>query len=244
MNGVINLTKIIDKYLLFNLLKKIYISYLRRKNKNFLKKFKNKEIILSNKKNNHLNDLCNIYGTDKNYPHSYTNYYHKEFDQIRDQVSLIFEMGIGSNDISIPHNIGKNGKSGASLYVWSQYFKNSIVFGGDIDKKTFINLDRIKSYYVDQNDQNSIRDMWDNINEINFDIIIDDGHHALEPGVTFFKNSFYKLKKNGLYIIEDVHIAYLDKLVEKLKEHNPKIILFENNNNLDDNNLVVFKKID
>ena len=153
-------------------------------------------------------------------------------------------MGIGSNDISIPHNIGKNGKSGASLYVWSQYFKNSIVYGGDIDKKTFINSDRIKSYYVDQNDQCSIKDMWDNINEINFDIIIDDGHHALEPGIMFLKNSFDKLKKNGLYIIEDVHIAYLDKLVEKIKEYNPKIIIFDNNNNLYDNNLVVLKKND
>jgi len=244
MDDIINLIKKIDKYLFLNLLKKIYISYLRKKNKNFLSRYKNKEIVLSNKNNNYLDYLCTIYGTDKNYPHSYTDYYYKEFNQIKDQVTLVFEMGIGSNDISIPFNIGKNGKSGASLYVWSQYFKNSIVYGGDIDKKTLINSNRIKSYYVDQNDQSSIKDMWNNINKINFDIIIDDGNHAIEAGVMFFKNSFDRLKKNGQYIIEDVHIAYLDKLVERLKDYNPKIILFENNNNLDDNNLVVFKKID
>ena len=243
MNSIKNLIKKIDKYLIFNLLKKIYNFYLIKRNKNFLRRFKNKEIIILKKNNNHLANLCNKYGTDKVYPHSYTDYYHREFNQIKDQVSLIFEMGIGSNDLSIPHNMGINGKSGASLYVWSQYFKNSTVYGGDIDKKTFINSDRIKSYYVDQNDQSSIKDMWNNINATNFDIIIDDGHHALKPGIMFFRNSFHKLKKNGQYIIEDVHISYLGKLVEKLKEYNPKIILFENNNNLNDNNLVVFKKI-
>ena len=205
--------------------------------------FKNKELIISRKNDNYLKDLCKVYGTDKGYPHNYADYYYQEFNQTKNQINLIFELGIGSNDLSIPHNIGKNGNSGASLHVWSKYFKNSTVYGGDIDKSTFINTNRIKSFYVDQNDQDSINNMWSHIKETNFDIIIDDGHHALESAVKLFQNSFNKLKKNGLYIIEDVHISYLSKLVETLNKYDPKVILFENNNNLDDDNLVVFKKI-
>lgn len=39
----------------------------------------------------------------------------------------------------------------------------------------------------------------------NFDIIIDDGLHTTDANVNLFLNSFNKLKKNGIYIIEDVY---------------------------------------
>ena len=59
--------------------------------------------------------------------------------------------------------------------------------------------------------------MWQDINKDSFDLIIDDGLHTFDASVTFFDNSFSKLKKTGVYIIEDVHFAYLNKLATRLK---------------------------
>jgi hypothetical protein len=63
---------------------------------------------------------------------------------------------------------------------------------------------RIKTFYVDQLDGNSIKSMWENIGVKEFDIIIDDGLHEPEAIYNFFINSFHKLKKNGIFVIEDV----------------------------------------
>ena len=41
--------------------------------------------------------------------------------------------------------------------------------------------------------------MWSKINYNNFDLIIDDGLHTHDAAVTFFLNSFEKLKKDGIY---------------------------------------------
>ena len=83
--------------------------------------------------------------------------------------------------------------------------------------------------------------MWKNINLNNFDLIIDDGNHSYEAAVSLFFNSFDKLKSGGLYIIEDVHIAYLIKLANKLKDYNPNIISSNRKNNIDDYLFIIRK---
>ena len=83
--------------------------------------------------------------------------------------------------------------------------------------------------------------MWNNINIDGFDIIIDDGMHTLSASSNFFLNSFSKLKKKGIYIIEDVHTAYLIDLVKKLNSYKPKIIALTNKKNIDDYLLIIEK---
>jgi hypothetical protein len=135
------------------------------------------------------------------------------------------------------------GKPGASLRVWRDYFINSLIYGADIDKDILFEEDRIKTYYVDQLNEYSIKEMWSNINKSNFDIIFDDGLHTFEAGMTMFINSFDKLRKNGIYIIEDVNFVYLKKLAESLSKYNPEIIAL-NDNNIErgDNNLILIRK--
>ena len=67
--------------------------------------------------------------------------------------------------------------------------------------------------------------------------------------ITF--DSFEKLKKGGIYIIEDVDLKYLNELKNNLKEFNPEIIILSNKyfdqnifnkQNLNDNNLIVIRK--
>ena len=67
--------------------------------------------------------------------------------------------------------------------------------------------------------------------------------HNYEAGITLFENSFEKLRKNGIYIIEDVSNKYLFQLIESLKSHNPEVeILKSNLNNRNDNNLICIRK--
>lgn len=171
-----------------------------------------------NKSNsNLLSNLSKKYGSDKGSPHTndsgpfywnyhtYTDFYSIIFENIRDKSLNIFECGIGSNDESIKSNMTSSGIPGASLRMWKEYFPNSNIYGADIDKKILFNEERIKTFFIDQTLKQSILDMWSNIPEM-IDIIIDDGLHEFYAGVTLYENSIHKLKKDGIYIIEDVHV--------------------------------------
>ena len=86
--------------------------------------------------------------------------------------------------------------------------------------------------------------MWNNININNFDIIIDDGLHTYDSMVNFFYNSYDKLKKNGIYIMEDVHGLYAERLFDELKNFYPEMIILERENIVSaDNNILIIRKI-
>jgi len=206
-------------------------------------------------KKNTISELCFKHGSDKGYldffsktpyiwkPRNYAEFYFKLFDHCKDQIRLVFECGIGSNNPNIESNMTSGGKPGASLRVWKDYFTNAEIYGADVDKDILFTEDRIKTFEVDQTKKDSIEKMWQQINKRDFDIIIDDGLHNYEAGITLFENSFEKLRKNGIYIIEDVSNKYLFQLIESLKSHNPEVeILKSNLNNRNDNNLICIRK--
>ncbi len=92
---------------------------------------------------------------------------------------------------------------------------------------------------------NSIRKMWSQINK-KIDIFIDDGFHSFEANTNLFKSSFKFLKKNGFYIIEDIHRKptnikkFYKFFIEK--KLNFKIIDLYHKNNVNDNCLIIIKK--
>jgi hypothetical protein len=104
--------------------------------------------------------------------------------------------------------MGPNGKPGASLRGWADFFPNSSIFWADIDRNILFDTERIKTFYCNQLDKWDIFNLWSNseLNE-NFDIIIEDGLHTPEANITFFENSIHKLNPGGFYIIEDVYIV-------------------------------------
>jgi len=237
----------IDEKYFFNLLR--FINF-------FLKKFKI-HIFLNNRKkfffntsylnynNNIFTKLCDKYMTDKGSishnqkftwyggPHSYSNYYFSIFNHFKDDVKLLFECGLGLT------------KTGASLRVWRDYFKNAQIYGADINKNILFQENRIKTFYVDQLNTPSIELMWKEIGIQNFDIIIDDGRHTTDANINLFINSFDKLKKNGIYIIEDVDSKEFNNIMKKLEKFNPELIVL-GRNNLNcpgDNNLLIIRNI-
>ena len=103
--------------------------------------------------------------------------------------------------------MGINGKPGASLRVWREYFKNAQIFGADIDKEILFKENRIETYYVDQLNRDSIKNMWKEINKNNFDLIIDDGLHNYDAGKNLFLESFHNtstgfipVRKQDMYV--------------------------------------------
>jgi SAM-dependent methyltransferase len=151
--------------------------------------------------------------------HNYTTFYYSIFKELREKKLRIFELGLGTNNINIPSNMGINGRPGASLYGWNEFFPNSDIFGADIDKDILFNTDRIKTFYCDQTNPYIIKYMWNQPELIeNFDIIIEDGLHAFSANVCFFENSIHKLKPNGYFIIEDISNADELLFINKIKE--------------------------
>lgn len=174
----------------------------------------------------HLSDkgygLCNDFIINNGYPpnfvcHNYTYFYNNLFKDYRNVPINMFEMGVG-----VPLCMGS---WAGSLKGWKEYFSNSFIFSADIDKNYLYKDDRITSLYVNQEESESIKELWQNLSNESFDLIIDDGPHTYTSNILFFKESFYKLKDKGLYIIEDIHLDFIDILYND-------IIDFCNNNDI------------
>ena len=142
-------------------------------------------------------DMCKLFldnGSDKSSWHNYTTLYDILFSDFIGKNINFFELGLGTNNTSIPSNMGKDGTPGASLYAFREYFKNANICGADIDDKILFEDDGIWTFYVDQTDPDAIKNLWDCFEDTQFDVIIDDGLHAFYANKIFFEESFHMLK--------------------------------------------------
>jgi hypothetical protein len=181
---------------------------------------------LDHKTSDKLSQIMSQYGSDKGWGlclkyiensnnlapngvcHNYTFFYNKLFEKYRENQISIFEMGVGVPSCMVSW--------AGSLLGWQEYFSNSKIFSADFDKNYLYNKDRIKSFYVDQENETSIINLWSQLTNETFDLIIDDGPHTFSSNFLFFIHSFYKLKNGGIYIIEDVNLDFIDKLYNDL----------------------------
>jgi hypothetical protein len=149
--------------------------------------------------------LMSSYGSDKAAPlHNYTILYDHLFSQFRTHRLCIFELGIGTTKIGAPSTMGPSGRPGASLRAWREYFDSAIIYGADIDRDVLFAEDRIQTLWVDQTSPDAIRAMWQQLDTVFFDLIIDDGLHNASANLSFFMESVQRIKSGGLYVIEDI----------------------------------------
>ena len=230
------------------------MKYIREKLRNlkykikFLGKKKNVSFsYLSNSKNNkQLTDLMNLFGSDKggrNNHHNFASYYSEIFFHKRNDIKNFLEIGLGTNDTSVLSNMGSNGIPLASLRAWRDYFKNANIYGADIDKNILKNEDRIETFYVDQTDPITIKEMFKNIGKKKFDIILEDGLHEYNANICFFENAIEYLEPNGTYIIEDVYYKDQDKFIKYFenKKYNFSIVDIFHEKNIANNCLIIIK---
>tara|TARA_Y100000591_G_C21625908_1_gene590252 strand:- start:11 stop:724 length:714 start_codon:yes stop_codon:yes gene_type:complete len=194
-----------------------------------------------------LTNLMNKYGSDKgglNNHHNYAEYYSFLFEHKRKDIKNLLEIGLGTNDVSLASNMGEKGVPLASLRAWKEYFPNAEIIGADIDKKILKNEDRIKTFYVDQTNPASIKEMFDKIGIEKYDIILEDGLHEFNANICFFENSIKYLSKNGTYIIEDIYFKDQEKFINYFENlnYNFSIIDIYHKTNIANNCLILITK--
>lgn len=123
-------------------------------------------------------------GGDKGTGHSYIEVYEELFKDLKEPVKLL-EIGVNYAE---------------SMKLWYEYFhKDSELYGCDIVHNNLIFND-FKFILEDASSPNLANKFEDEY----FDIIIDDGSHHIVHQVMSAANLLPKLKKGGLYIIEDI----------------------------------------
>jgi hypothetical protein len=212
--------------------------------------------VFYHKKSTEFNKLCEKYGTDKGSlnleekpypwnPHTYADYYEDKFLETRINFKNIFECGIGSNNSKYESNMSPSGIPGASLRVLRDFFPNAQIYGADIDPECVFEEERIKTGVMDQLNQSSIKKYFSSIDQVEFDLIIDDGLHTFEAAACLFENSIGYLKDGCHYIIEDVYLKDLKKFHDFFLDLNYDfnlVVLRRPDHEIADNNLIVVRK--
>ena len=122
--------------------------------------------------------------------HGYSNFYQKYFENLKLNNLNILEIG------------SYHGNASAALFF---YFKNSKFFAADIYPDLFrYKSNRIKNFYVNSSDENSIQENIIDKFSNNFDIIIEDAGHSLKDQIISLFMLFKKLNSKGLFIIEEL----------------------------------------
>ena len=150
---------------------------------------------------------------------NYAPLYSVLFNERRDQPLRIFELGLGSNNLDVLSNMGIFGAPGASLRGWCQLFPHALVYGADIDRRILFEDVRIKTFYCDQLDRSSIRELWSHpALRGGMDIIIEDGLHTFKANISFLEASLDHLRPGGIYIIEDIIWDHVDEWYDCLEK--------------------------
>lgn len=131
---------------------------------------------------------------------NYTKFYESVLSDRRDSKMNFLEIGVFK---------------GYGLASFSDYLPNSKIYGLDLSNKEFLlnknDLEKMGAFSnnnlvgVYSGDSRTPLTWDDEVHKLPlFDIIIDDGLHRLNAQLTTFKNFWPKLKKGGVYVIEDI----------------------------------------
>lgn len=160
-----------------------------------------------------LTELANFYGTDKGTigpsttwtAHNYTDVYEAYLERYKSRPINLLEIGLGVTgerwDARIVH--GRN-TGGASLRMWYDYFPNAQIYGIDVNRCTYLDNDRCKTYVVNQGSIDELETFVKALGNMEFDVIIDDGSHRPDHQQISFAYLFKTLKSGGIYFIEDL----------------------------------------
>lgn len=193
-------------------------------------------------------DLCAMMEkerSDKSTGHNYTTIYKYLFEPIRNDPINFLEVGLGTNNIDVDSNMGKDGTPLASMRGWRSYFPNAELHGADVDKRILKDEERIRTHFINQLDLDTIINFKNNFHiGYKFDIIIDDGLHTAEANLNLFNYLNDILKVGGYYIIEDCNVECYNELLAKLDVSNYEVDFMQiPHHNKHDNRMIVLKKL-
>lgn len=150
-----------------------------------------------------LSDLFTYYGSDKSTHHDYHLLYEELYRNKRLTVRTVIEIGIGSNNLLIPQNMGENGRPGASLRAFRDWFPNAKIIGLDIDKDTMFKDERIQTFCIDQLDRKSFSLLSNEIS-LAVDVVVVDGLHTPRADLNTLLELLPMVSRTGYFVIEDI----------------------------------------
>ena len=123
----------------------------------------------------------------------YFDIYERHFNRFRDCDVVILEIGV---------------YNGGSLQMWKNYFgKRAKIYGIDIDSRCKeFEEENIEIFIGSQSDRNFLKEVVKKIGSV--DILIDDGGHTMKQQIVSFEELFGIVKKDGVYLCEDLHTSY------------------------------------
>jgi SAM-dependent methyltransferase len=148
--------------------------------------------------------LFMLHGSDKATDHDYHFLYGELLAPLRNAPAAILEIGLGTNNTDVLSHMGQSGTPGASLRAFREFLPAGRIFGADVDRRILFNEDRIATFYVDQTDETSFRELGNYLQNETFDLVIDDGLHAPNANLATLAFALRKLKPGGHVVIEDI----------------------------------------
>ena len=143
------------------------------------------ESLLSPGRSESLTQLGQRMGTDKGTDHSYLEVYEQLFEPLRRRPMSMLEIGV---------------YKGNSMRMWKTWFPQARIFGMDINPEV-APVPGCELVIANQTDRAVIEARW---SDESLDLIIDDGSHRLEHQLLSLCYLWPKLKRGGLYVIEDL----------------------------------------
>jgi Methyltransferase domain len=114
-------------------------------------------------------------------------------------------------------------QSGGSSRVWSKYFGEALNYTGiDINPKCKRFEAPELGIHIEigsQLDVNFLHSICSRFGP--FDIVVDDGGHTTEMIITSFRVLWHCMKDEGVYVMEDLHSAFLGREVPVFREDSP-----------------------
>ncbi len=157
-----------------------------------------------------LASLFKKYGSDKDV-NGYSQPYYTMFDHLKDKEINFLEIGIGTMIPGVHSSMvgySRPGyKPGGSLRAWRDFFINGRIIGLDVQPDTqFSDEDRIETYLCDTTNESAVKSWYEKkMNDVKFDIIIDDGSHIDTNQISTLHNLYKYLNDGGIYVIEDIY---------------------------------------
>lgn len=167
-----------------------------------------------------LTQLAMKYGTDKWGKHHYTPVYYELFSSKRNLIKKVLEIGVGE---------------GPSLRMWQDFFPKCQIFGAEIDPQRLFTKDRIQVIPCDQSSLSDLENLIELIGS-DIDIVVEDGSHIPQDQIFTCLTLMPKLKKEVIYIIEDVaeptivnqFSSYDCKVITVGKRYDDRLIVVRN----------------
>lgn len=150
-----------------------------------------------------LSRLFHQYGSDKSSHHMYHLMYAHLLKPVQnsDGPYRILEIGIGTNNPNLVSTMGAHGSPGASLRAFRDCHPNAQILGADIDTACLFEEERIKTCYTDQL---SLATLESTLGCGFYNMIIDDGLHAVGANLNVILFGLRHLLPGGVLVVEDI----------------------------------------